>query len=69
MLAQESDIVSIGTPDHILDWRGSQFSKNLLLLNVKQGDGRGRREDERSGSTVEYIVGLNRALDSLDDVV
>jgi len=69
MLAQKSDIVSIGTPNDILDWGGSQFSKNLLLLNIKQGDGRGRREDERSGSTVEDVVGLNRALDSLDDVV
>jgi hypothetical protein len=69
VLAQKSDIVSIGTPDHILDWRGSQFSKNLLLLDVKQGDGCGGREDEGSGSTVEYIVGLNGALDSLDDVV
>ena len=69
VLAQERDIVSIGTPNDILDWRGSQFSKNLLLLNIKQGDGRGRREDERSGSTVEDIVGLDGTLDSLDDVV
>lgn len=69
MLAQERNIVTIGTPDDILDWRGSQFSKNLLLLNIKQGYGCGGREDEGSGSTVEDVVGLNRALDSFDDVV
>lgn len=69
MLAEKSNIVAIGAPNYILDWWRSQFSKNLLLLNIKQGDGSCRREDERSGSTVEDIVGLHGTLDSLDDIV
>jgi len=69
MLAEKSDIVAIGAPNNILDRRSCQFSENLLLLNVKQGDGSCRREDERSGSTIEDIVGLHRTLDSLDDIV
>jgi len=69
MLAEKSNIIAIRAPNYILDRRSSQFSKNLLLLNVKQGDGSSRRKDERSGSTVEDIVGLHGTLDSLDDIV
>jgi hypothetical protein len=69
VLAQESDIVAVGAPDDVLDGRGSQFSQDLLLLDIKQEDGSSRREDKRSGTTIEDVVGLDGALDSLDDVV
>ena len=69
MLAEESNIVTISTPNNILDWGSSQFRKDLLLLNIEQGDGCSRREYEGSSSTVEDIVGLNRAFNSLDDIV
>lgn len=38
VLAEKSNIVAISTPDNILDWRGSQFRKDLLLLNIEQSD-------------------------------
>ena len=69
MLAEESNIVTISAPNNILDWRSSQFRKNLLLLNIEQGNGSSRREDKGSSSTVEDIVGLNGAFDCLDDIV
>ena len=69
MLAEKSNIVAIRAPNYILDRRSSQFSENLLLLNIKQCDGSSRRKDERSGSTVKDIIGLDGALDSLDDIV
>jgi hypothetical protein len=69
VLAEESNIVAISAPNNILDWRSSQFRKNLLLLNIEQGDGSSRREDKGSSSTVEDIIGLNGAFNSLDDIV
>jgi len=69
VLAEKSNVVTISTPNDILDWGSSQFRKNFLLLNIEQCDGSSGREDKGSISTVEDIVGLNRAFDSLDDVV
>jgi hypothetical protein len=69
VLAEKSNIVSISTPNDILDWRSSQFGENLLLLNIKQGDGSSRGKDKGSSSTVEDIVGLDGTFDSLDDIV
>jgi hypothetical protein len=69
VLAEKSNIVTISTPNDILDWRSSQFRKNLLLLNIEQGNGRSRGEDEGSSSTVEDIIGLDGAFDSLDNIV
>lgn len=69
MLAQQGDIITIRAPDNVLHrWR-SELSQDLLLLNIKQGDRGGGREDQRSGTAVEDIVGLDRAFDRLDDVV
>ena len=36
VLAQQSDMTAVIAPDNVFDWRSSQFSKDLLLLNVKQ---------------------------------
>ena len=69
MLAEKSNIVTISAPNNILDWRSSQFRKDLLLLNIEQGDGSSRREDKGSSSTVEDIVGLDGTFNSLDDIV
>jgi hypothetical protein len=69
VLAEESNIITISTPNDILDWGSSQFRKNLLLLNIEQGHGRSRGEDKGSSSTVKDIVGLNRTFNSLDDIV
>jgi hypothetical protein len=69
VLAEKSNIVTISAPNDILDWRSSQFRKNLLLLNIEQGNGRSRGEDEGSSSTVEDIIGLDGAFDSLDNIV
>jgi len=69
VLAEKSNVVTISTPDDILDWRSSQFRKDLLLLNIEQGDGSSRREDKGSSSTVEDIIGLDGTFNSLDDIV
>ena len=69
MLAEKSNIVTISTPNNILDRRCSQFRKDLLLLNIKQSDGCSGGENKGSSSTIEDIVGLNGAFDSLDDIV
>jgi len=69
VLAEKSNIVTISAPNNILDWRGGQFRKNLLLLDVEQGNGSSRREDEGGSSTVEDIIGLNGTFNSLDDIV
>jgi hypothetical protein len=69
VLAEKSNIVTISTPNDILDGRSSQFRKNLLLLNIEQSNGGSRGEDEGSSSTVEDVVGLNRTFNSLDDIV
>jgi len=69
MLAEESNIVTISAPNNILDWRSSQFRKNLLLLDIEQSDRSSGREDKGSSSTVKDIIGLNRTFNSLDDIV
>jgi hypothetical protein len=69
VLAEKSNIVSISTPNDILDWRSSQFRKNLLLLDIEQSNGGSGGKDKGSSSTVEDIVGLDGTFDSLDDIV
>ena len=69
MLAEKSNIVTVSAPDNILDWRGRQFRKDLLLLDIEQRDGCSGREDKGSSATVKDIIGLDRTFNSLDDIV
>lgn len=69
VLAQQGDVITIGAPDDILDRRRSELSQNLLLLDIEQRDRGGGCEDQRSGTAVEDIVGLDGAFDRFDDVV
>lgn len=69
VLAQQRDIVPVGAPDDILDGRGSELSQDLLLLDIKQYDRGGGREDQGGSTAVKDVVGLDGTLDGLDDVV
>ena len=69
MLAQECDQGAIRTPYDIFDWRGRNFRKLLLLLDVVEHNRGCRAEDEAGSAAVEDLVGLDRRLDRLDDRV
>jgi len=69
MLAQQGHRASVRIPNGILHRWGVYLCQRLLLLDIVQNNRSRRAEQKRGGSSIEYIVRLDRRFHHFSDTV